>query len=243
MEKKPRIEMYADFLSFVEQKSKREQSVVNHRLFNVLFWCFILPICLSVLFLLAVRVGLLPHRVKGYLDWLILLFPIGFALFTLVSEAYVDFPLMFRRGGMVTPLREVLKNYEWREMTIQELEKRIVVSPRDWHWIAVNFEIDLKRLEFKAKYLTVLGGALFFLLFQGLDILDALTGESGAQVVWTPTILGTWLQWFFNQVMQIVSLLLFLGIFYLSGRQLQHLLERFLHCAQLLSGQDLDSGN
>jgi len=202
---------------------------------NVFLWCFIFPaIAVTGLYLLtALRV--LPISARAYMDWTLLLFPIVYSVYVLSSEVLVQIPRAFSRGGVVTMLDESFKQAEWRESVTLAMSRSVSSEPADWNWMAQNFRTDLRRLRERNAYLTVLAGAVLFLLLQGIDL---LTGTE-ARVTWVRSPMG-WVESSSTDLSQFVVLALFLIMFYLSGSQLHQTLARYLDCAELLA---LDRSN
>jgi hypothetical protein len=101
---------------------------------------------------------------------------------------------------------------------------------RGWRWLIDNFEIDLKNLQNRTRYLTALAGAVFFLIFQGIDAFDVPHAEPRWS---TSTIMG-WFEASTNSFDQFFALGIFLMLLYVSGNQVYLSLARYLQCAELV---------
>lgn len=226
-----RQELYKSFIDFVQRSVERERRVVHRRMLNVFFWCFLLPAVISVVLLLLMRFQLLPHRFRSFLDWTFLLFPVAYSIYFLSSEVLKDLPEAFKRGGVANVLSQALKDGEWREQICADLRKSVVASPAEWEWIASSFRIDLQRLKYRARYMTALAGAVFFLLMQGID---SLAEPKQQELVWFKDPVLGWVEASQKDFSQFVGLALFLVLLYLSGTQTYHSLRKYLNCAELL---------
>lgn len=228
MQEANRQELYHGFIEFISNDIQQERYSMNRRMFNVFFWCFLLPIFISVLVLLLVRVNFLPRSARLHLDWIILIFPLFYSIYVLGSEVLMRIPMMFRRGGIVTSLVSSLKEGEWRRRVCSEMKRKVVASHDDWAWIIANYKIDLETMKYRNRYLTAFAGAVFYLLMQGIDSI----ADVGEKVMWVKTALG-WIQAPSLDYSQFVGLGLFLVLLYLSGNQTCHSLQRYLDCAEL----------
>jgi hypothetical protein len=228
-----RQELYKNFLDFIRLETQRERLVVNRRMLNVFFWCFLLPAVSSLLVLLLVKLGVLPPRFRIHLDWLVLVFPVAYSIYFLSREVLVEIPEAFKRGGIATSLGGCLKEGEWRDRVAEGMRRTVSSQPEDWLWITESFRMDLQAMRYRARYLTVLAGAVFFLLMQGID---SLTDDGSSRHVWMGNKLAEFLDAAVSiaDLSQFVGLALFLVLLYLSGSQNAHSLERYLNCAELL---------
>ena len=52
---------------------------------------------------------------------------------------------------------------EWRQRVCEGMNKAVDGSPDDWRFIITSFEADLRRLQYRNRYITALAGAVFFL--------------------------------------------------------------------------------
>lgn len=227
MQPKPKLELYRDFIHFIQKDTQRRRSAVNRRMFSVLLWCFILPVVISLTIMILIRVGVLPPRWRSLIEWLILLFPFSYALYFLGSEGWRDLRGIFRLGGTASALRKPLEDAEWRERTCEEMQKNVSASPEVWRWIGSNFQMDLAAMRYRNRYMTAFAAAIFFLILQGIDAFDPhpVIFEQGM------TLLAQAL----DGIGQIFGLTLFLVLFYLSGSQVTHTLEGYANCVELIS--------
>jgi hypothetical protein len=235
-------DVYRDFVEFVRTDVQSERSRVNRRMFNVFFWCFLIPALASAAFLLLIKFHVLPRRARGMLDWMALIFPISYSLYILSSEVLAQVPAVFRKGGTSNVLGQSLKDTEWRERVCESMVRHVQASPDEWRWVVASFRIDLQAIQYRTRYLTALAGAVFFLLMQGIDTLGEVTSDIPA-AVWNKNPLMGWIESSSNDFSQLVGLALFLLLLYLSGNQTYHSLNRYLNCAELnLISQEKKSG-
>lgn len=230
METRSRPELYREFLEFVRKDLQGQRKTVTRRIFNVFLWCFLIPATLSLILLTLVRFSILPRSISRYMDWLILVFPILYSIYILSIEVLSEMPLVFRRGGIGTTLAQAGKDCEWRSRNAAEMRKAFSLSLDQWRWISANFAVDLKAIHHRAKYLTGLAGAVFFLLMQGIDQL----GDPDADTIMAYQSLQNFVQASTNNVAQFIGLALFLVLLYLSGTQTYHSLKRYQDCVELL---------
>jgi hypothetical protein len=224
-----RQDLYREFLEFVRQDIQRERRSANRRMFSVLLWCFLFPALLSVVILVLIKAGVLARSTRAYLDWMILVFPITYSLYILGSEVLTQMPMAFRRGGVANALEQSIRAAEWREQVSESMSRSLSASTEDWHWILMNFQVDLRSMQHRTKYLTALAGAVFFLLMHGID---SLGGEETA-IQWGKNPLMGWLETSSNDISQLVGLMLFLVLLYLSGNQTYQALKRYQDCLKL----------
>ncbi|MEK6704636.1 MAG: hypothetical protein AABZ06_02505 [Bdellovibrionota bacterium] len=222
-------ETYDTFIDFVGKDIQHERSNVNKRMFMVFIWCFVLPVFFSFSLLVLINTGALPKMARGYLDWVLLLFPVVYGCYFFSSEVLVHIPLALRRGGAVTTLNQFKQEAAWRERVCEEMKRIIGIKIKEWIWVCSNFEIDLKRMRQRTAYLTALAGAVFFLILQGIDAL----GDEPNHVSWVRAPWG-WVEATSNDLYQFAGLVLFLVLFYLSGLQMYHSLARYLNCARMV---------
>jgi hypothetical protein len=227
MQSRSQGENYRVFIRFVEEDLQNERQASNRRLLNVVIWCLILPTFCSLILLGAVQLGFIPVQARGYLDWMIPAFPALYALYLFFSEMLAEVPNTLKRGGLVTTLEKALKEGLWRERVCEALQR---LSVEDWDWVVKNFEIDLQRLKHRIVVLTALGGAVFFLIIQGVD---SLTGSEPRSVLIKNPVLGL-IDVSAGDVTQLLGLGVFLVLVYLSGDQTHQSLLRYLNCAELV---------
>lgn len=237
MQGRSQQELYSDFIEFVRGDLQTERSAVNRRMWSVLTWCFLMPAGVMLAMLFMIAYGVLPRSARGYIEWMVLIFPVSYSLYFLGSEVLRQVPATFRRGGIASALGQALREGEWRNRVVENLRRQFRdVAPEDWRFIASSFRIDLDGMQYRARYLTALAGAVLFLIMQGMDALSP--EEQGVSWVKTP-MLG-WVETNSNNLSQFVGLALFLVLLYLSGSQTYYNLKRYLVCAELLIRADLN---
>jgi hypothetical protein len=232
MQGRTRQELYRSFVEFVRADVQRERMLVNRRMFNVFLWCFVLPAMVSVTLLLLVKAGILPRSARGYLDWLVLIFPVFYSLYILSSEVLAEIPASFRRGGISSTLGQAVKESEWRERVCDSLKRSLDIKQDEWSWLISSFRADLEHMRYRNKYMTALAGAVFFLIMQGIDSMTDAGGDT--KVTMVRSSIG-WVETSSYDLTSVVSLLLVLVLLYLSGNQTYYSLVRYLDCAELLS--------
>ena len=217
MQRGSRHELYIDFIEFVRTEIQRERSITSRRMLSVVFWCFLLPTFTSIVAVFLVKLRILPVAVRAYLDWLILAFPVVYSIYFLSAEVLKELPMAFRRGGMSNTLLGALKEGKWRDRVADEMRKTVKANATEWRWIIANFRIDLENLQYRARYLTALAGAVFFLIMRGIDSITEVDVSVGG-----------------GDFSELIGLALFLILLYLSGNQTYHSLKRYLNCAELV---------
>ena len=229
-------ESYDSFLKFVSDDIQGERKLANRKIRSAFIWCFLLPAALSVTMLLLIKFKFLPSSVRSYLDWTVLIFPVAYSLYILGSEALHELPQAFRRGGVAASLGAAFRESAWRERVCGEMHKIHGIPHSSWKWITESFRIDLRKLQYRTRYLTALAGAVFFLIMHGIDTL----GGDDSKVVWLKNPVLDWMESSSSAVSQLVGLSLFLLLLYLSGNQTYHALERYLDSAELLANEKKD---
>lgn len=214
----PNENLYPKFLDFVRDDHQKDRALDNRRMLSVFFWCFFVPAILSVATLLLVNYGILPRSMRGYLDWVVLVFPVLYSIYFLGSQVLTGLPVAFKHGGFAMGLVQTKKEWEWRFRLSEKMHRELKFSTHEWNWIVQNLKEDLERMQVKTRYMTALAGAVFFLLMQGID---SITSE--VPVVETVST-STSSEW--------VGLFLFLGLLYMSGQQSYYSLKRYLACAE-----------
>lgn len=232
----PYSEVYRDFIEYVRTDVQKERRVVNRRMFHVFFWCFVMPAVTSLALIILAKFNLAPRRITHYLDWLIVVFPIAYAVYLLGYDALKEAPGALRRGGIASTLNRAIEEEHWRARVCGDFRKRFFSSSREdrsmaWRWLIENYQIDLQNLQNRTRYLTALAGAVFFLLFQGLDALD----PSRSQPSWSTSSIMGFFENSSSSLVQFVGLAVFLVLFYLSGNQSYLSLVRYLQCAKLVA--------
>lgn len=224
------LERYQDFLRFIEHDVQMERKAANRKIFNVFFWCFILPALSSATLLLLIKNGVLPKSSRAYLDYTVLGLPVLYSLYVLSSEVLAAIPGAFRKGSIATSLNQAKKESVWRARVCEAMQKLPSFSEADWGATVKGFQMDIQAMKFRNRYLTGLAGAVFFLIMQGIDSISGpektvnLVGRSG---------MG-WVESSYGDPTQFTGLALFLLLLFLSGSQTIHFLQRYLDCAELI---------
>ncbi|MCM2323392.1 MAG: hypothetical protein NDJ90_09040 [Oligoflexia bacterium] len=222
-----RSQRYREMLEFIRRDVQGERRVLSRRMFNVFLWCFLLPAVVSMLLLVLIKAGVVPRSFGGYVEWLVLIFPILYAVYVIASEMVSGMPSIFRWGGIANTLKQSVQDAEWRDRVCAELRTKIGGDRQAWEWIVASLRMDLDAIHHRAKYLTALAGAVFYLLMQGLD-------SVGTEQENLHQTLQGWFEASMNNLAQFVGLGLFLVLLYLSANQAFVSLSRYLRCAELV---------
>lgn len=217
--------VYSNFLDFISRYQQRERVDNNRRMFSVFLWCFFIPAGISILTIVLVNLRVMPRSMRGYLDWITLIFPVLYSLYFLGSQVLSGLPVAFKKGGFAMTVAQAKKESQWRLSVLESFEKELKYSQVQWAWIEENLAEDLDRLQTKTRYITALAGAVFFLLMQGID---SITSEPMESLVDAGGVSSS-SEW--------VGLALFLVLLYLSGQQSYHSLRRYLSCVRWMSGE------
>lgn len=225
-------QIYREFVQFIQAEAHSSQISVRKRMFSVFFWCFILPAILSVVGRVLIVKGVFPFSFKQYIDWLPLFFPVTYSLFYIGKEVIADLPKAFQRGGAASALEYAISESDWREKTTEKMTRQLKFSYEDWSWIYQTFEMDLNSLRYRAQFLTLLAGAVFFMILQGFDVFGGSSTRfaeltSSAQLV-------SWIDSTTDALWQLVGLVFFLAMLYLASSQTHHLLKRYLDCVRMI---------
>jgi hypothetical protein len=218
--------LYRTYLEFVQAANQKDRLDVTRWMRSVFLWCFLVPVLIVALLIVLVNYGVIPRAYRGYLDWVLLFFPVFYSLYFLGSQVLSGVPEAFRRGGFALTLGQAAREADWRFQICAAMDKQMKWSVKEWNWVIANVEEDLDRLQMRVRHLTALAGAVFYLIMQGID---SLTGEPrGAAAV--PDLMNPISsEW--------IGLALFLLLLYLSGQQNVQTLRRFLACARLVRQQ------
>jgi len=219
----PNDSSYAGFLNFIRQHHQGERWDVNRRMFSVFLWCFFAPAAVSLLIIVLVNLGVLPRSMRGYLDWIMLVFPVLYSVYFLSSQVISGIPMAFRQGGFAMTVTQARIDSEWRGKVVENLERDLHYTQAQWRWVVDNLEEDLLRIQLKSRHITALAGAVFFLLMQGIDSITSDVADTVAAAA-ADSGAGASSQW--------MGLLLFLVLLYLSGQQSYYNLRRYLACAK-----------
>lgn len=215
----PRQAKYVEFMKFIQAHNNRDRLIVSRKLFSFVLWCFIAPALVSVLIIVLSNSGVIPKSSRAYLDGVMLVFPVLYSLYFVGVQLLSGVPKVYREGGFAQSLGQALTEYSWRVSVLKEFKPTPAWSKTDWSWVIQNLEIDIHRLETRAKYLTGLAGSVFFLIMQGIDALT-MDAQSFALADSGPA------QW--------VGLALFLTLFYISSLHTPQNLQRYLSAARLM---------
>jgi hypothetical protein len=202
---------------------------------SIVIWCFILPAVLTILAFVLTQQHVLPGRFRSYLDWIPLIFPIGYSIYVLFTEVLLDLPSWFRRGGYSSVLNQVHSDSQWRQATCERMKRQFPLRVEQWAWIQENFDTDLLSVRHRSRYFTFLGGAVFYIALQGLDF---LTEDVGAVSLETAVGWASLVRVWMESVSRVVSLGVFVFLLYLSGSQLTFNLRRYSDCLRLLQMRD-----
>ena len=159
------------------------------------------------------------------------LFPVLYSLQVLWKNFAKEFPRAMRQGNLITVLDSCAKEALWRDETLSRLKKTVPASTRTWRTVADLFQVDLDSMLRRSRYLTVLAGAIFYLLMQGIDTI----GNPPDPTTWLRDPETGWIETKGDDLMQVGGLGLFLILLYLSGSQTHSSLLRYQICAKQLS--------
>jgi hypothetical protein len=224
----PEVLSYGQFVGWVQNDLKKDRIAVNRKVFSVVLWCLILPILLTgVLFTLRKLQWIEPVK---YLDSILLFPPFAYAVYS-IWPTIRDFPKAFQKGSIGAMLEESLEEVRWRESTSQRLQAEVRLTSQEWSQVLFHLEHDLDRMRDQNRYMTILTAVVLFFMFQFLDLggADPMLVESGPA-----GLVKVWVDQFSQWSIQVISLVLFSSLFYLSGLQFQRYLYRYSVCVQKL---------
>ena len=224
------VEHYEAFLSYVDTHIQGERRQVNRRMLSVFLWSFFLPALMAVVILIGARLGFLPRSSRAYVESIMLIFPISYALYFLGAEVLSQLPQAMRRGGLSASLDQSRKESVWRGQVAHGLGQALGQDPALWKLTVAGFRRDLGALEHRTRYLTALAGAVLFVILQGVDLIS--DGETPVTLIKSSQ--GSWMEVSSANPDQWVALGLFLVLFYLAGMQSAYQLRRYLSCAELI---------
>lgn len=219
---------YEQFVNWVQADMKKDRVSVNRKVFSVVLWCLILP-TLIALALYGMRKMQWIEQVR-YLDSILFFPPFAYALYSLWPTIR-ELPRVFQKGGVGALLDESVREVEWREMTAAKLESELKLTSHEWRAIAFHLRNDIDRMVDQNRYMTILTAVVLFFMFQFLDL-----GSTGEVYLETgPTgMVKAWIDQFSQWSIQVISLILFSALFYLSGLQFERYLTRYWVCVQRL---------
>lgn len=225
---KASIIAYEQFVNWVQTDMKKDRVSVNRKVFSVVLWCLVLP-TLIALALYGMRKMQWIEQVR-YLDTILFFPPFAYALYSLWPTIR-ELPRVFQKGGVGALLDESLREVEWREQTSSKLQNDLKLTSQEWRAIAFHLRNDIDRMVDQNRYMTILTAVVLFFMFQFLDLgsTGEIIQESG------PTgMVKAWIDQFSQWSIQVISLVLFSALFYLSGLQFERYLTRYWVCVQRL---------
>jgi hypothetical protein len=219
---------YEQFVSWVQTDMKKDRVSVNRKVFSVVLWCLILP-TLIALALYGLRKVKWVGQVRD-VDSILFLPPFAYALYSLWPTIR-DLPRVFKKGGVGAMLDESLREVNWREQTASKMDTELKLTSQEWKAISFHLRQDIDRMVDQNRYMTILTGVVLFFMFQFLDL--GTTGEIVLEA--GPTgMIKAWVDQFSQWSIQVISLILFSALFYLSGLQFERYLTRYWVCVQRL---------
>jgi hypothetical protein len=214
----------------------KARSLVNRKVFSVVLWCLVMPVAISLL-LRGLRLLEVPMPLR-FSESVLFLPAFLYALVSLWPTLR-DLPRVFRLGGLGVLLEESRNEVEWIEETVSRLRREIPLTAREWRLIDFHLTEDIGRMSSKNRFLSVLSAVVLFFMYQFLDTEGAgwLPPENGPMGVFM-----VWVDQFSQWGTQLVAILLFSALFYLSGVQLQKHVVRYQVCVKRLAQfEDYDS--
>lgn len=230
-------EHYQEFLGFIEKESLSQRKVMQRKVFSVFLWCFVAPILTFFFITLLIRVGALPLGLRPSVEWMILVFPVLYALVFLGKDLWLEFPVVLKKGGMSGMLKQFAREAHWREKTCQSLLSQFQSwSPQHWKNVYSQLEQDISDLGYRNRYLFFLSAAVFFMILEGIDLLGG-GGPTLSQEIAEYGV-GYWLDVLVGHFSQFIALALFLGLLYSASSQLKRSLQRYLICLDLIRNRN-----
>ncbi len=232
---KQHSDSYSRFVSWVQRDMTQARSLVNRKVFSVVLWCLVMPMVISFL-LRGIRLLDLPMPIR--FPESVLLLPAFLYALVALWPTLRDLPRVIRIGGLGVLLEESRSEVEWIETTASRLRQEIPLTAKEWKLIEFHLSEDIERMSSKNRYLSVLTAVVLFFMYQFLDsdvggVLPAGDGPMGVFV--------NWVDQFSQWGTQLLAILLFSALFYLSGVQLQRYLVRYRVCVKRLARFDGDS--
>ncbi len=143
----------------------------------------------------------------------------------------------FRKGAALSALSQFLIEGVWRDGIVEKMKRALTFTQSEWQWIALNFQMDLKSIEFRSRAMTVLSGTIFFFILQGLDLLDPdVEPVLELSTFNLMNLIGSGL----DKLAQLVALALFLILVNLTGAETLESLKKYLNAAKLLGRPERD---
>ena len=227
---------YGQFVAWVQSDMKKDRAMVNRKVFSVVLWCLILPTAVYIL-IFMLRKYQIVDQVR-YADNIIFFPPFIYAMYSLWPTLR-DLPRVFKKGGIGALLDESLKEVTWREKTSAQLQTDLKLTKKEWTLISFHLGQDIERMNHQNRYMTILTAVVLFFMFQFLDLGGApeIIQEAGHA-----GLVKAWVDQFSQWGVQVISLILFSALFYLSGLQFQRYLTRYWSCLQRILINDQDEG-
>jgi hypothetical protein len=230
------VSSYEQFVQWVQTDMNQARVSVNRKVFSVVLWCLFLPILMAAALFAMRKLQWIEHI--RYLDTVLYLPPFIYALYS-IWPMIRDLPKVFQRGGVGAMLEESAKEVRWIETTSARLEQDLKLTPMEWKAVRFHLENDLQRMQDQNRYMTILTSVVLFFMFQFLD----LGGTDEVIMQTTPTgMVKSWVDQFSQWSIQVISLVLFSALFYLSGLQFQRYLRRYWVSLERLALEQGESG-
>ncbi len=226
-------QIYEQFSSWIKLDVNRDRAITNRKILSVAVWCLILPIFLTLIAFLNRK--FFQFNIDRYTDDIIFFPPLVYVLISLWPTLR-DLPRVFKKGGFVALVEDSQREVEWREKTSLQMNADLRFGKNEWTLVSFHLKHELDRMRDQNKYMTILTGAVLFLMFQFLD----LGGNSDmVRAVGAQAMVRGWVEQFAQWSYQFFSLLLFTALFYLSGTQYRRNLLRYLVCVdRIIAGLD-----
>jgi hypothetical protein len=225
---------YELFSNWIKEDMRKDRFHVNRKVFSVVFWCLILPSLLLITLVILRRYQWIGTW--RYVDLLIYIPALGYTIYSM-WPTFRDIPKVFKKGGMNSMLEESSKEVEWRESTVTRLNSDLNFTGKEWKMIGFHLRFELQRLKQQNWYMSILAAVVLFFMFQFLDFGSATVTEIQPDHF---TIMKGWLEQFIQWGLQVITLVLFIALFYLSGLQFQRHLDRYLVCVERILIEDED---
>jgi len=205
------------------------RSLVNRKVFGLVLWCLVIPSVLSLLLYGLRRFQILVA--DRYVDIVLFLPPFLFTLFSL-WPTFRRLPRTFRMGGFGAILEESAIEVRWSEETAMRMNQELGFTSSEWSLISFHLSEQIEQARSKNRHLSALVAVVFFFMYQFLDIGGGgeVSRESGVL-----GILNGWVDQLSQWGSQILGIILFSLLFYLSGLQLQKYLIRYAGCVKRLA--------
>jgi len=224
-------EIYSSFIAFIKDDMHLERKKMNRRIFNIVFWCILLPLLISIGVIALMVRGFISVTLLPYYEWVILVFPLIYAAYFFGSEVLIQLPRTIRKGGMQTALEQMNEDTQWRNRHCQRLKSLLKLDSSMWKMIHTHFGMDLQNMRSRSNYMMVLVGTMFFMVVQVIDLIAAQ--EQGKVMLDRITVLEIVFR-FYNNFSLLLVLGLFLLLFYMVSMQTHHSLQKYRDCVEIL---------